>query len=80
MTKGLDGFIDRVDKRSSATRTYQGDKAIERVGVNLDANINFRVNSALKDEFDHLCKLNHTSMARELKRFMTEAVRLQRLI
>lgn len=46
----------------------------------LDSVVNFKVNSILKREFDSLCKANHTSMSREIKRFMTEAVRIQRLL
>lgn len=44
------------------------------IGTDLDANVNFKVNSVLKQKFDELCKKNQTNMARELKAFMTKAV------
>lgn len=53
---------------------------LEYIKKDLDATINFRVNSGLKFEFEHLCKSNQSTMAREIKRFMLEAVRSQRLI
>ncbi|HBO3435318.1 TPA: hypothetical protein NEQ81_006489 [Pseudomonas aeruginosa] len=57
-----------------------GNVAISKVGFDLDTTFNFRLNSGLKAEFERLCKLNHTNSAREIKRFMTEAIRAQRLI
>lgn len=73
-------FIDRADRRKESAKNWAGDRAIEQIGVELDTTMNFRLNSKLKHEFDYLCKINHTTMARELKRFMTEAIRIQRLI
>lgn len=69
------------------------DLALERLGANQDrvtkvlANladtqddrINFRINSAIKEEFDRLCRASQSSLSRELKRFMVEAIRKQRL-
>lgn len=76
----LEAFVKRADRRKDSTRKWQGERAIEQVGTELDATINFRVNSKLKHEFDHLCRINHSTMAREIKKFMTEAIAQQRLL
>lgn len=57
----------------------EGAEALSRVGDDLDARVNFRVNSVLKAEFESVCKRNHTTISREIKRFMTESVRTQKL-
>lgn len=49
-------------------------KIFEEIGTELDANINFKVNSELKKRFDEICKKNQSNMARELKAFMTRVV------
>lgn len=56
----------------------QGQQAIELTG-DLDSTVNFKINSTLKEEFEKLCKANHTNMSRELKIFMTKAVSAQTL-
>ena len=40
---------------------------------------NMRVNETLKNDFDDLCRDNHTNMSREIKRFMRLAVEAQKL-
>lgn len=80
---GSPSFVEfkRQASTSKAGRSeYAGNAALARVGTELDSTLNFRVNSGLKEQFDLLCKREHSSVAREIKRFMTEAVRTQRLI
>lgn len=45
-----------------------------------DVLVNVRINQELKDEFEKLCKANHTNMSREIKRFISLAVSAQKLI
>ena len=47
---------------------------LRQIGTDLDANINYKVNSNLKMMFEDICKENQTNMARELKAFMTKVV------
>ena len=44
------------------------------VGTELDATINFRVNSKLKKKFESVCKANHSSVSRELKLYMSKVL------
>lgn len=75
--------IEQIKKHADVvklrTSFQEGVVAIGKVGFDLDARINFRVNSALKSEFELLCDKNHTTISREIKRFMTEAIRVQKL-
>ena len=48
--------------------------------VDLDVTFNLRINKQLKDEFERLCKANHTNMSREVKRYMSLAVSANKLI
>ena len=56
-----------------------GQMALSSIGADLDDKINLRVNSVLKTEFEKVCKSHHTTLSREIKRFMTEVVRTQRV-
>lgn len=40
----------------------------------LDAVVNFKVNSELKKEFDRICKKSHSNLSRELKLYMLRIV------
>lgn len=42
---------------------------------NLDAVINFKVNSVVKSEFDAICKNAHSSVSRELKLYMLSVIK-----
>lgn len=75
-----DPFDQYDDDETDQQRVFDGRQALNRVGVDLDVNVNFKANSALRDEFDKLCKANHTNMSREIKRYMTAAIRTQRLL
>lgn len=48
---------------------------IENNADDLDSVLNLRVNSALKQEFSRICKLNQTSASSELKRYMLKIVK-----
>lgn len=44
------------------------------VGFELDATINFRVNSELKSQFEEVCKRNHSTISQELKKYMSKVL------
>ena len=48
---------------------------IEKNADDLDSVLNLRVNSALKQEFSRICKLNQSSVSSELKRYMLKIVK-----
>lgn len=73
--KKIQGFAEQGKERIALEK---GREALERVGDELDDRVNFRINSALKNEFEKVCKQNHTTISREIKRFMTEVVKAQR--
>lgn len=54
-------------------------KVLANLADNQDDRINFRINSAIKEEFERLCQARRSTLSRELKRFMVEAIRRQRL-
>lgn len=76
--------LDRFQRRAQAFKEKEaladGRYALHHVGDDLDSTVNFRINSALKAEFEKVCKQNHSSISRELKRFMTEVVRTQSIL
>lgn len=76
----LANFRDRANSSSVSRSDFAGSVAMSKAGTDLNDTVNFRVNSGLKAEFDKLCRENHTSISRELKRFMTEAIRTQRIL
>lgn len=84
MSSGDSPELDRFQKRAEAVKEKQslanGTFALHQVGEELDSTINFRINLGLKTEFEKVCKQNHSSVSRELKRFMTEAVRTQSIL
>lgn len=45
---------------------------------NEDGRINFRINSVIKDDFDRLCRRRGSTLSRELRRFMLQAISRQR--
>ena len=48
---------------------------IEKNADDLDSVLNLRVNSALKQEFSRICKLNQSSASSELKRYILKIVK-----
>lgn len=77
-------------RRAMATSKYDSEKspaflkAVERSVVStslsdLDDRINFRINSELKAEFETICKLEHSTVTAEIKRFIVQVVRRQSL-
>ena len=58
-------------KRTSQENLYK----IEKNADDLDSVLNLRVNSALKQEFSRICKLNQSSASSELKRYMLKIVK-----
>lgn len=51
-----------------------------KVSSDLDVTLNLRVSKELRENFEKLCKSNHSNMSREIKRFMSLAVSAQKLI
>ncbi|AXH56417.1 MULTISPECIES: hypothetical protein [Pseudomonas syringae group] len=83
MSDGSDSinkFAERGELIRQQQTAYRGNVALAKVTSDLDSTLNFRVNSALKLEFDKLCKENHSTVARELKRYMTSAIAQSKLI
>lgn len=80
--KGIQELISAAasnrEETKEAARAF--DEAIAAIGVDSDVTFNARVNKGLRDEFDLLCKKNHTNMSREVKRYMSLAVSAQKLI
>lgn len=74
------GLIRSISAQGRAHRNVQiGSDALSRCGTDLDDRLNFRVNSGLKSEFEKLCKLNHTTPSREIKRFMRRSIESQEI-
>lgn len=73
----LNRFQKRAETMQEKQRLSSGVFALSAVGDDLDSTVNFRVNSGLKREFEKVCSQNHSSISREIKRFMTEVVRTQ---
>lgn len=76
----LSAFKSKAELEHERRTAYKGNVALSKVGTDLDTTLNFRVNSGLKAEFDKLCRENHTTVAREIKRFMTAAISSSRLL
>ncbi|WP_443690742.1 hypothetical protein [Pseudomonas sp.] len=71
----LGSFRSHAEAVQAKQDVLKGNLALRNVSDDLDSTLNFRVNSGLKAEFDKLCRENHSTIARELKRFMTAAIR-----
>lgn len=72
----LSDFMERTTRNHLLE---EGDTAMKNVGAELNISVNFRVNSGLRNEFEKVCKANHSNMSRELKRYMTAVVQTQRI-
>jgi hypothetical protein len=71
-SKSAEGFLAEIDNLVS------GSKA-ESTRSNDSVTFNMRINSGLKDDFDKLCRDNHTNMTAEVKRFIRLAVEKQKI-
>ena len=71
-SKSAKGFLAEIDNLVS------GSKA-ESTRSNDNVTFNMRINSGLKDDFDKLCRDNHTNMTAEVKRFIRLAVEKQKI-
>lgn len=72
---------DRFDHMMSVALSNAKQKSIQQNldkiknnADHLDSVLNLRVNSALKQEFSRICKLNQSSASSELKRYMLKIV------
>ena len=61
--------IDNLVSGAKAKSTHSNDSVT----------FNMRINSGLKDDFDKLCRDNHTNMTAEVKRFIRLAVEKQKI-
>lgn len=71
-SKSAKDFLDEIDN------LVLGGKAKPK-GSNDSVTFNMRINSGLKDDFDKLCRDNHTNMTVEVKRFIRLAVEKQKI-
>ncbi|EMF0867887.1 hypothetical protein V2F01_007093 [Pseudomonas aeruginosa] len=55
-------------------------RVLANLADNQDDRINFRINSVIKEEFERLCKARGSTLSREIKRIMVEAIRKQKLM
>ena len=68
--KNLSQFaIERKRQREVKFESLKADSHV------LDAVINFKVNSAVKAEFDAICKDSHSTISRELKLYMLQVIK-----
>ena len=68
-------YMSSVALSNAKKRTTQENlDKIKNNADDLDSVLNLRVNSALKQEFSRICKLNQTSASSELKRYMLKIV------
>ena len=66
-----DDFLDEIGALvAGANKSTPPDKSVT---------FNVRLNLSLRNDFDKLCKDNHTTMSSEVKRFMRLAVQSQKL-
>ena len=61
-----------VERQRERQRRFE---QINAEAHNLDTVINFKVNSAVKSEFDAICKNSHSSISRELKLYMLNVIK-----
>lgn len=69
-----DEFLDNIQ---SLIKNAEGKAKPKRSSGNVL--FNMRINEALKDDFDKLCRENHTTMSAEVKRFIRLAVADQKI-
>jgi len=65
--------------QEDALKQKQRIEEITSSSNDLDTVINFKVNSAVKQEFDRICKKDHSSISRELKLYMLQIIRQGRI-
>jgi hypothetical protein len=53
-------------------------KILASLADNEDGRVNFRIQSALKAEFERLCQQRSSTLSRELRRFMIQTITRQR--
>lgn len=61
-----------IERKRERDLKYESIKSDSHV---LDAVINFKVNSAVKAEFDAICKDSHSTISRELKLYMLQVIK-----
>jgi hypothetical protein len=73
-------FRSKSDQVKKATSHRYAGYGMDQIGDELDDRVTFRVNSKLKEMFEKVCSNGHSTISRELKRYMTEAVRQNDLL
>jgi len=76
--KSFTARSDKLKDRDRVSGVYKVREAL--IDGDLDTTITLRINSKLKAHFEELCKIESTTVSREVKRYITEAVRIQKLI
>lgn len=74
IAKDLKDFLAEIDNLASGSKAES-----TRSNDNDSVTFNMRINSGLKDDFDKLCRDNHTNMTAEVKRFIRLAVEKQKI-
>lgn len=61
-----------LEKQRERQRNFEELKTISH---QLDAVVNFKVNSIVKTQFDSICKDSHSTISRELKLYMLQIIK-----
>lgn len=70
-----DDFLNQIQSCLHGSASPKKPKASKQANVTF----NMRVDESLRNDFDELCKDNHTNMSREIKRYMRLAIANQEL-
>jgi len=73
-SKSADEFLNEIE-----SLIKNADGKAKPTPSNASVTFNMRINEALKNDFDKLCRENHTNMTAEVKRFIRLAVAKQKL-
>lgn len=69
-SKSAKDFLAQIDNLVSGAESTRSNDSVT---------FNMRINSGLKEDFDKLCRDNHTNMTVEVKRFIRLAVEKQKI-
>ena len=68
-----------TDMLSSMFRKSADQQSLPLGSVSQEQRLNIRIDSALKEQFEKLCRENHSSVSAELKRFIVNCVKSKSL-
>ena len=70
-----DDFLNQIQSCLGGSTSPKKSKASKQANVTF----NMRIDESLRNDFDELCRDNHTNMSREIKRYMRLAIANQEL-